>query len=235
MKTSILLSIAFLPMMVAAQQKYTVNATVKNVKLPAKAYLVYQIDRKILKDSIQLTGDKFTFRGEVPSKMKAFVLLKQADSTKRTNGTIADQVGIYLEDGTIDILASGVLQNSMISGTQLNKDHMELNNALVSIKSTQDQMNTDYAQAKDNPALQTEIREKSEQLFAIKAQVEVKFIQEHPNSLVSLNLLRASLNPAKDPAFAKTLFEGLSSELRATPAGQSYQKLIEQADAQGGM
>ncbi|RKR81795.1 peroxiredoxin [Mucilaginibacter gracilis] len=231
MKKAIITLLAALPLSAAAQQQYTISGTVGKVKFPATAYVVYQERGQMKFDSATVQpGGKFIIKGTVSVPMKAFVMMGQ-NGEKLNSRPSPDQVGVYLENGVVEITTPDSLLRAKVGGTPLNKDQQDLVALLTPFKKTEAQMSAGLSKAEGNSQEQAQIQQAFESLALAKLQIQMGFIESHPNSLVSLNLLRSAVDPDKYPEKANTLFNGFSAELKASPAGQSYLNKIGKAKA----
>ena len=223
--------LALTPFAALAQQQYTINATIGKIKLPATAYLAYQEQGRMKYDSAAVQPDgKFMIKGTVSMPMKAFVLLGQNGENLKSRPN-PDQIAIYLENGIIELNTPDSLIRAKISGTPLNQDQQELISSLMSIKHTEAQMNADYKKLADNSKEKAKLQELLERLADSRMQVQESYIRKHPNSLVSLNLLRSTIDPNQYPEKATVLFNSLNADLKASVAGQSFLSKIGKAKA----
>lgn len=231
MKKAMIMLLAALPFGALAQQQYTISGTVGKVKFPATAYVVYQERGQMKFDSTAVAPDgKFTIKGTVPNPMKAFVMLGQ-NGEKLNSRPNPDQIGVYLENGTIAITTPDSLFRATVGGTPLNKDQQELITLLAPFKKTEAQLNTDLKKAEGNAQEQAQLEQVYQSMAVAKLQIQAGFIENHTNSLVSLNLLRAAFSPDQYLEKATELFNSLSAGLKATAAAQSYLALLGKAKA----
>lgn len=230
MKKKIIITLlAALPFTALAQQQYTVKGTINNVKLPATVQLAYQDKGKTNFDSAKVQNDgKFLISGNVTNPMKAFLMLAQ-NGEKINSKPSPDQVAIYLENGTIEVNTPDSLFRATIGGTQLNKDQQELITLLAPFKKTEAQLNADMKKLQGKPEQQQQLTEVYQSMAMAKLQMQIGFIEKHPNSLVSLNTLRAAVSPDQYLEKASALFNSLSTELKESTFGKGYAKKLEEA------
>ncbi|TFF38592.1 AhpC/TSA family protein [Mucilaginibacter psychrotolerans] len=222
---------AALPFAAAAQQQYTIDGTIGKVKFPAKAYVAYQDRGQMKFDSATVQPDgKFIIKGNVSVPMKAFVMVAQNGENLNSRPS-PDQVGVYLENGTTVITTPDSLFRANVGGTPLNKDQQEMISLLLPFKKTEAEMSAGFKAAEGNSDEQAQIQQAFESMALAKLQIQMGFIESHPKSLVSLNLLRSAVDPGKYPEKADSLFNSFSEELKASPAGQSYLNKIGKSKA----
>lgn len=229
MKKAIIMLLATLPFAAVAQQQYTINGTIGKIKAPATAYLVYQDKGKMNFDSAAVANDgKFTLKGAVTNPMKAFVMLAQ-NGEKINSKPNPDQVGIYLENGTITINSADSIFRATVGGTQLNKDQQDMMSLLAPFKKTEMQLNADMNKAEGNQEEQAQLEQVYQSMAVAKLQIQAGFIENHKNSLVSLNMLRAAFNPDQYLEKSTELFNGLSADLKGSTFGKGYADKLEKA------
>ncbi|EHQ25232.1 TlpA disulfide reductase family protein [Mucilaginibacter paludis] len=216
------------PLAALAQQNYTIKVNVKNVTPGAKAYLNYKVNQKINQDSASLVNNQFVFKGTQSNKMKAFVLLSHTGTpVKSLDGS--DQVAVYLENGTITVNATDSLVHATVGGTRLNDDQQQMVDLLEPYKKQGKAMVDAYDQAAGKANEQDKLKADFAKLQTQKKEAIETFIKNHPNSLVSLNLLLTTVDPAQDMAKARSLFNSLTAEVQNSVNGQTYKKVIEEA------
>ncbi|WP_255496203.1 TlpA disulfide reductase family protein [Mucilaginibacter sp. FT3.2] len=228
-KSIIMLLIAS-PLAAVAQQNYTIRVKVKNVAPGAKAYLNYKVNQKINQDSASLINNQFVFKGTQSNKMKAFVLLSPTGTPiKDMDGS--DQVAVYLENGTITVDAPDSLVHASVGGTELNKDQQQMVDLLEPYQKQGKAMVAAYDQVAGNANEQEKLKADFANLQTRKKDAIETFIKNHPASLVSLNLLLTTVDPAQDIAKARALFNSLTADVQNSTNGQTYKKVIEEAKA----
>lgn len=221
--------LAALPFAAVAQQQYTINGTIGKVKLPATVYVVYQESGRMKFDSAGLQSDgKFMIKGRVSVPMKGYVMVTPTGEPLFSKPS-PDQVGVYLENGTIEFSTPDAMIKAKIGGTPLNQDQQEMLNTLAPFAKKE----ADLEAASRKLAGKAKEQAKNQQLLnalaASRASAQENFIKNHPGSLVSLDLLRTAFRPDKNSEKATLLFNALSPEIRASKAGQSYLSSIGKA------
>ncbi|MCD0487806.1 AhpC/TSA family protein [Pedobacter sp. MC2016-14] len=231
MKKAIIALMATIPCFAAAQQQYTINGTVANVKLPAIAFVAYKENDKMQFDSavVQPNG-KFVLKGTVSRPMKAVVMLGQNGKHVNT-GPSQDKMDVYLESGNTIISTPDSLFRAKLDGTPLNKIQQELVSLLAPFKKTELQLFADFKKAQGNMEEQLRLEDQFQTMRKSRIKVQEDFIKSHSTSLVSINLLQSSFNPDQDSEKAAALFNSLSPTLRATAEGKIYSGLIDKANA----
>lgn len=225
MRKTIITLLATLPMAALAQQNYTIKVNVKNVNPAAKAYLRYMADQKVHRESASLTGNQFIFKGTVPAKMKAYIDLSH-DGAPISKTEDADQVAVYLENGSVTVNSVDSLKYATVAGSKLNADQQQAVDMLEPFKQRTKALVAEYDQAKGNASI--EQRTKADYI-ALEKNKEIaidNFVKTHNSSLVSLNLLLTAVDPGRDITRARMLYSTLTTELQNAANGKVYKAAL---------
>jgi len=220
MKKIALLAIACLPVLAFAQDnKYVLQGTVNaSYNAPAKVYLEYRLKGKMVTDSVTLSNGKFRFEGTTPTAdpINVFLVL----NAKGTGPKTSDYKSLYLEKGTIVLTSPDSLNNAKITGTKTNNDNAEYDLAMKPINDAYDALEKQQnAQKSDSAEKANNKTEKA--IEAQEAALNKKFIQDHSDSYLSLNVLENYAYGA-DYVDIAPLFNGLSPAIQGTEAGKKF-------------
>lgn len=226
MKTGLINALLLSPSLLWAQSgAFTLNGTLKNVVAPAKVYLAYGVGPQAKMDSAQVQNGSFAFKGTVDGAMPATLFVDKLGTGFSRRRPIAT-TGLYLEPGTITIVSPDSLDNAVLDGTPLNKDAQKLKVALRPTTAKMTQLMQEYRSATPEQQKSKEFGESIEKRYeAIEAsqkEAEAVYIKANPQSLVSLDALRAYGGSVPNYAEVNPLFEGLSDAVKTSKAGKSY-------------
>lgn len=213
MKKQLLSLIAGMPLLAMAQQNYTITGKVKNIQYPAKVYMIYNVNNSLRKDSAVVVNDQFTLKGQVAVPSKAFIALKQ-NGKALYSAPAPDQIGVYLENGVIQVNSPDSLVHAHVGGTPLNKDQQDMMDIMSPLLKEEKQLNAAYGKAEGNDGLQIKIRKQFDEFRSKKEEVQIAFVKNHPSSVVSLNLIRSNFDPKADPPKSRMLIGLLSKDLQ---------------------
>jgi peroxiredoxin len=208
---------------------FTVKGQLGRQTPPTKAYLVYPVADKIKKDSADVKNGRFTFTGSVtePTLASLFVLRPGTNSRNGSRySTNRRFYRLYLEPGTVRVSSPDSMHHATLAGTPLNADQ---NRLLVLMRPTtgrwsalsRDEDAASAAQPRD-PALEAAHAQRAAALYAEERMLRKQFIQRHPQSRVSLDVLQQYSGPSLDPAEVGPLFENLALAVRQSTTGQRY-------------
>jgi len=223
MKKIVLISLACLPAFVFAQDsKYTVKGIIGTYNAPAKVYLRYRIGKKVKIDSVILKNGNFQFTGTISGDPVYANLMFNA---KGTGMNYSDYKSIYLEKGTITITGADLLGSAKVSGTKANEDNVRYEDALKPANDAYDALDVKKKSAdttlQKSESFQRENNKAEKEIAAQEAEASKKFIQENPDSYISLIKLDGYAYSA-DYVDIAPLFNGLSDNIKQTDAGKKF-------------
>jgi peroxiredoxin len=206
MKKCLSLIIVLFPLISLAQvnNNYTLEGKADK---PATLTLQYMAEGKLIKNSGEVKDGEIKLSGNIDTKVQASLLIMPKESANGTSGTMGSMVRLWLEPGNIKINNLDSVQKGKVffTGTMLNNETYELSKEKASIKLPVGKEHDDAAK-----------------------KISVNFIKAHPNSLVSLIELDVTLSRGiPDIAIVEPLFNGLSSAIKTSGAGKSYQKRLD--------
>ncbi len=230
MKKTILAILLLAPMSMFAQKgEYTVKGEVGKLNAPAKAYLAYRTATDNITDSSAIVDGKFEFKGTVNAPVKATLVINYKGSGIRSR--TAAQLPMYLETGIINVTSPDSLKNAKISGSKINADNDLYMKAL---KPSENKMNAFMAEYNALPkekqqdeAVRAPLNIRYEAIMAEKEAATVAFIKANPASFVSLDAIKALGGSIPDYNKVAPLYNGLTAEVKATPAGVAYAASLE--------
>jgi peroxiredoxin len=224
MKKFVLMAIAFLPALAFAQDgKYTVQGTLGTYNAPAKVYLQYRLNGKVITDSTTLKNGEFQFSGTIGNGP----LNGNMRFNKSGTGMMSsrDYKQIFLENGTITLTGDTLLENAKVSGTKANDDnaHYQLvtkpiDDAYTALEARKNALTPEQQQSE---AFQKENNKAEKDIEAQSNAIDKKFIQENPDSYISLLALEGYAYSA-DYVDIAPLFNGLTFAVKQTDEGKKF-------------
>ena len=223
MKKLVLTLIAALPLVVFAQDgRYSVDGTVGTYNAPAKVYIQFAIKGKVNTDSVTLKDGKFHFGGSVGTvPVNAYVIFNE----KGTGPVYKDYKSIYLEKGQITITSSDKLENAKVEGPKTNQENVRYEALMKPINEEQTALDAKEKAAspeqKSADAFQREMHKAEKAADAKESDANKKFIQENPDSYISLMALETYAYSADYTAIAP-LYNGLSDAVKQSEGGKAF-------------
>jgi peroxiredoxin len=217
-KTIALTAIASLPALAFAQDsQYTVQGKIGDYNAPAKVYVQYRKDGKTVVDSAVLNGGNFKFTGKTGTPPVSGYILFNPKGTGLHSSE--DYRSLYLEPGIITVTAADKIADAKIAGTKTNNDNEKYNLAEKPINDAYEALSSKRKTA--TPEQLSALNAEEKKIDDQDALVNKKFIQENPDSYVSLNALESYAYSA-DYVDIAPLFNNFSAAIKATEAGKKF-------------
>jgi peroxiredoxin len=213
-----LTAIASVPALAFAQDaQYTVQGKIGNYSAPAKVYVEYRKEGKLVVDSAVLSGGSFKFTGKVEkSPVSGYILLNPKGNGLQSSD---DYHSLYLEAGVINVTATDKMTNAKIEGTKTNNDNEKYTLAEKPINDAYEALSAKRKTA--TPDQLSTLNAEEKKIDDQDALVNKKFIQENPDSYVSLNALESYAYSA-DYVDIAPLFNNFTPAIKATEAGKKF-------------
>ncbi|TJY68766.1 redoxin domain-containing protein [Sphingobacterium alkalisoli] len=228
MKNLILLGAALAPSLLFAQEDYTIKGKIGAFSSPAKVYMQYADQGQRLLDSAIITNGEFKFNGTVQEPTQAYLILSLEGLPLRELQN-PDVNSIYLSKGVINITGAE-LKTATISGNALNEEMTVYKSKMKPVEEGLKSLNDEYAassaEKKEDEAYIADLQARAADFFKLQATLTEQFINENPNSYISLNLVDETLSPANITTF-EAAFQNLSANLRNSTKGKSIAEKIE--------
>lgn len=214
-----------LPLMAAAQKKYTLSGTITGLKGPAMAWLSYSQGDKKFNDSASIQNGKFVFRGSVEEPVQAFLTVRHG--TPPPAKTQPDYFVFFIENSDITITAADSIKNAVIRGSVAERDSREIEAQIRPLTDIIIRLNNQFSGKPHDEAR----KKASDSVVSLVAQIKdtrLKYIRSHPTSFIALyhyNLYIVDKN--FDPATMEPLYQQFSSALRSSRMGQLTLEKIE--------
>ena len=226
----ILLAALTTPLAGWAQEDFTVTGNVKGVNPPAMAYLVYQTTTGNVMDSVMVIDGKFTFQGAVLAPTEATLVLTHKGEVVRQMRN-PDMRSLYLEKGDITVSSEDSLIHASINGGPANQDFLAYQMQVNESNKEVQEIMRPYMEASEEERQKPDFSERTQAAIASvrekQKNVDFNFINEHPSSPVSLNLLISYVGtePIKD--VVEPTFNKLSAELKNSVKGKAVVEKME--------
>ncbi|MGC9151537.1 MAG: redoxin domain-containing protein [Microbacter sp.] len=229
-KLFFLLASAFPVMLMAQSIPFTVNGNVDHLNAPAKAYLTFRNGFKTVIDTADIVQGAFHFNGKLDEPTQAYLLIDHDGTGVKRSGN--DMLPLYLEAGIIKVESLDSVSNATISGSELNNLNQALLNELKPIEAKQKALYNRYKTAtpeqQQSKQFISQIEDEFNVLDAEQKTVIKKFIQSHPESIVSLDALKSLGGYTPDYNEVAPLFASLSDKVKNTQAGKAYGDMLNQ-------
>jgi len=223
MKKLFLFVFACLPAILLAQTgKYVIEGSVGTYNAPAKVYLQYRVKGKTNTDSLTLKSGKFKFDGTVGTlPVAAYLMFNE----KGSGPNYHDYKQVYLEPGIIKVNTADLLTNATVEGPKTNTDNQKFARAYKAIDEAQKVIDEKEKAAtpdeRNSPEFIKADKLAQKELDAREMAMNKKFIQENPDSYISLNALEM-ITYSSDYTDIAPLFNSLSATIKESENGKKF-------------
>ena len=236
MKKNLLGFLLCAPLLAQAQAPapFTLQGKLGKVASPAKVYL-WRPSGKGFTDSATVTNGRFELVGTVEAPMQARLYLLQNGGRMRLLSRQADNTTFFLDQGKTTFTSPDSLSNATAAGPKLINEFQKLQTTL---KPSADQMSAlmnDYRAASPEqrkaPEFTKQLDDREEAITKEQTQVYTAYIKANPNSLVSLDAVKAVGGSVPNYAEISQLFASLAPAVKASAEGKKYAEKLDKLKA----
>ncbi|GAA3919456.1 redoxin domain-containing protein [Chitinophaga oryziterrae] len=231
MKKLTIAALSIFPLTAFSQgnSKYLIEGKYGTYDAPVKAYLAYTVNGKDILDSVILKNGFFKFTGKASSTPVSASLTFDPKGVGRNS---LEQCTVIIEPGTIKVEAKGsTVEGIQITGTPSNNDNTDFNN-IVDVEF--DKMSPEdkrFMEGKESPTstpdYETKLEAFKKRYSKLTTDAYTKFIQSHPNAMLSLELLPKVAYEQEYEA-VKPIFDGLTARVKNSPEGKKFAESLRQ-------
>ncbi|SDD42343.1 Peroxiredoxin [Dyadobacter soli] len=231
MKGLVTLIISSIPLFSMAQSAFTIQGKVSQLKNNDKIFLIYQVGDRHVTDSATVQNGGFQFKGKLDYPALAGLYLhKDPYKTKLQAGEKMDYLRFYLAPEQQVMSASDSLKNVVIAGSEINQLNKKLRTML---KKNEDDFTALQKEFEALPAEKQKDKSvfdgfvaRERQLLNESFQVHLDFVNQHPDSYLSvISLSHIAAQPAVTDGAAKA-YQKLPENLKNTPMGKEIPVLL---------
>lgn len=202
----------------APKDSYTINGDIAGLK-DSLIYFRTSAGDSMVVDSAKVTDGKFTFKGKAEEPKMASIYLQD-----RRGG-----FNLYVENAAINIKGNvDSLSSVKITGAPTQQEWDTFQADLKPLNDQEDTLFQQYqtARMKNDTAAVAAIEKKANDLNDQREAASKTFINQHPKSYVSINLLR-SLVYSTEYADLNKMFTGLDTSLQHSTSGVKIAEQLE--------
>ena len=221
-----------IPAMSMAQQAYTLKGNLSNTAPGAKAYLDRRVNGEAFLDSAVLKNGHFEFKGTVKSPYLVMLTVDHEGTGLTNHGMDMDKHLLYLEKGTITITGTDNISDAVITGAPVNKEFDSYKLFISAYDTAMAGINKDYGASteaqRNDTVFMNGLNARFHEAISTKKQLQRRFILANPGSFFSIVALKelAVMN-GMNLAEVTPLFNGLTADLRKSPAGEEFNNAME--------
>ena len=217
-KKIIIITLSLSPIFVFGQSnKFILKGKIGNLNAPAKIYITYSNEGKFEQDSTVLKNGEFQFTNTLIEP--AYAQLTLDHQGKHVNRNV-DSKSLYLEPGTITLESKDSVKNVTITGSIINNDAQRLSKLIQSTERKIDSLTAVFysvsAETQKDPEFKKDWNSKISQNRKEMRNLLLQFINENPNSYISLVTLKQVAGHQINVAEIEPIYKKLSPEIQNT-------------------
>jgi len=229
----ILFALALLPFTAFAQKPFKINGKIKDLKKGDKIYLIYQDGAQNVSDSaiVKNARGSFVFRGNLAGPTQGVLFLNKNPFANPSNqDDQLDALSLYVAPEKIRINGQDSLKKAVISRSAINNEAKKLKTLTKPINDRLAAIDAEYNsftdQQKRDEQVVNAIRLKFEQATSQLLKVLLGFINENPNSFISLNTVGQMASNPQQKENTIQAFDLLSPELKSSSMGKQLDAFL---------
>lgn len=234
MKTGQLIITMLLPAMLVAQEgAYSIKGKIANLDVPSIAYLAYKKEGRNIRDSVFIHKGEFELKGTTDQPFFAWLVIDRKGVGLNNLGrrVANDVLALYVEKGTMVLTGKDSVRTAAISGSPLNEDYQQLLSLIKPADDAYQELSNNIGKVTQEqanaPGFKDSIGRLQRALRLQQAQIAESFLRKNPGSYASLIGLREYIPGSfPDPDKLEPLFALLSPQVRETPGGAAFQKML---------
>lgn len=228
---------------VNAQNGFSIKGKISAKYDGQKVMLEYRTANKEVNDSAVVKNGSFFFNGKVNAVVKAYLNLKPIEKTKEMadndDFSARNYQTFFLENTNISIVGTQI-SNATIKGGPAQSDYLILKSRLKSLEAKQMVLNEQVMRSFEkkekehtNDDAPNEFAPKLQRLYTDMGKIQNAFIQQHPDSYVSLDLINERNEGAVELAKLKSDLKLLGPRMKNTATGRNLQVKLAMAEKTG--
>lgn len=191
-----ILLLLFIPLFTKAQNNFNLKGELKGVSNGKKIYLVHVAGQAERLDSTKITNGNFEFNIELNNPSIAILLLDHSGSDLN-NKLPKDLYRFFIEPGKATLTATDSIAKAKIKGLAIADAYSALNKSTASIEENLQNLNKEFSELSDKDRAKEEVvkgfQERYKTLITDRKAIIASFIENNPNSYVSLHVLNYEL------------------------------------------
>ncbi|SDG50427.1 Peroxiredoxin [Pedobacter terrae] len=227
---------------VNAQTGFSISGKISAKNDGQKVMLEYRTAEREVTDSAVVKNGTFSFKGKVNAVVKAYLNLKPAEKKGMAindDFSARNYQTFFLENTKISIVGTQIA-NATIKGGPAQADYLILKSRLKSLEAKQmalnEQVMASFRNKKEGDTSEgapNKFAPQLQLLYSEIGKVHNAFIQQHPDSYVSLDLINERNEGAVELAKLKSDLKLLSPRMKSTPTGRNLLARLAMAEKTG--
>jgi len=228
---------------VNAQSGFSIKGKISAKNDGQKVMLEYRTADREVRDSAVVKNGSFFFKGKVNAIVKAYLNLKPIEKTEgmanNEDFPARNYQTFFLENTNISIIGTQISYTT-IKGGPAQSDYLLLKSQLRSLEAKQMALNEQVMRSFKNKKKENtnedapnEFAPQLELIYSEMGKIQNAFIQQHPDSYVSLDLINERNEGAVELAKLRLDLKSLSPRMKNTATGKNLLAKLAMAEKTG--
>jgi peroxiredoxin len=234
MKKYIFYILLQIPLIVFAQNPFSLKGEIKNLPANKTIYLIHLANQQEILDSAKIINEKFEFKIDLASPSIAILLLDHSGKDLTDKKSAKDIYRFFIATGNATLTAKDSISNAKVTGIPIFKEHDAFLKATEPIEKQLIALNVEFAalsaDKRNNQEIAQGFQDKYIALLDGRQNAIADFIIANPNSFISLYSLNADL--AKEDMnvdLVDKAYQNLSEELKKDIIAKSIENRLDLA------
>ncbi|MDR2843895.1 MAG: AhpC/TSA family protein [Candidatus Symbiothrix sp.] len=232
----VLFSLCFLSLSAQKKGVFTIEGKIGDYSAPAVIYLQYLADENgdenVASKSVVLKNGRFSFTGTIDEPANGRLVLLPNGGSVDSNPS-GDQLLLLVTPEKMQINSADHLANARISGSKINAEHQSLMAGIDAIQKQQQALMEEYQNASpellDNEYYLSGLENRYQNLEKEQVDVLITFINEHPDSYLSVMTLSQLTSQTNHLQELNTLFKKLKPDIQNSKLGKTLSQHLHTA------
>lgn len=237
MKKLLSLLLLNIPLLLLAQERFSLNGSISKTNDSKKIYLIHLADQGEKIDSTVVNNGKFAFNIDLNSPTIAILLLDHSGKSLTEPGS-KDIYRFFIEAGKASLQSTDSIAKSTVNGLGIFKDLATFEQSIKPTNEKIEKLNLEFASLKDSEKAKQEVLLKFQKRyldFVEERRRSVKeFVVGNPKSFISLYHLNSELaNDEMNVPEVQSLYDNLPQQFKDHLIGKAIQQKLEQGKITG--
>jgi len=237
MKKLLLAFLLQLPLVIFAQDKFTIKGELSPLKNNKLIYLVHVAENQEKLDSTVIKDGKFVFDIPLTQPSIAILLLDHSGSSLKEQGP-KDIYRFFIEPGKAVLKTTDSISKAKITGLEILKENEELVKATKLTENKLKDLNVEFAALPEDKRTDEKttlsFQERYLNLLKERQTAITDFVKNNPKSYISLHSINAELvNDDMDVPQIQSLYDNLAPQLKENSLAAILKAKLEKAKITG--
>ncbi|WP_442589286.1 redoxin domain-containing protein [Pedobacter sp. AW31-3R] len=204
---------------------FIIQGKLENVAEGSVLFLSYTDgDNSLKRDSVKISNGQFTFSGQVPGTTRASLMLSRDGSSRQKKNSDLSSLYLGLDQAEIKITGTDSIASADIVGGKENSANQSYKKLIKPIEASIKALYASLTpETRKDKTFIARLKEQLQVLNERRKRTDQQFIADHPDVMLSLDVLKNHAGPIFDSSEILRLFRLLAPEVSTSKAGIAYE------------